>query len=347
MVLLSGARLFFPVAIGSIRAAAGSDRRHLVPAFVIACLVLAGCQVREPESAAVAVAPLFGESAGFPVAVTDRLHRTVEFAGPPDRIVSLFPAMTEILYALGAESSLVGVTDYCNYPPQAQDRQSVGGGVGDSLNREILVDLKPDLVLAKWDTHEQLIRQLEEWRIPVLALGAENLEGMYDEVRILGRVTGRDRAAEELVDRLQTRMNSLLTALRERREPHRVRVFYQVWDDPLMSAGPESFIGQLLTLADAENVLGATAIRYPQVSQEAVFAADPEVIIAPSSHSSPITVDSILNRPGWAQVTAVKTGRVSLIDGDRISRCGPRLPEAFAELIQVLHGIRLAEETDP
>ncbi|MCA8996498.1 MAG: ABC transporter substrate-binding protein [Planctomycetaceae bacterium] len=314
--------------------------RPLHPRWVW-CVLMAGlwlgCQAREAEMAPVSVTRQ-EELAKDTFSVTDRLNREVPFDSVPKRIVSLSPAMTEILFSLDAEDQLVAVTRYCNYPEEALDKDQIGGGTLESISQEKLLSLKPDLVLAKWDTHEQLITHLEEWRIPVLALGAESFEGMLDEIELIGRVTGHLDRAKQQVRRLRDRMSALEKQAQQLTPTPPIKVFYQVWDDPLMSAGPDSFIGQLITKAGAQNILDRTDIRYPQVNPETVLAENPDVILAPVSHSEPLDKNSILNRPGWEKVKAIQNERVELLDGDRISRCGPRLVEAFEELLIALYG---------
>ena len=114
-------------------------------------------------------------------------------------------------------------------------------------------------------------------------------------------------------------------------------VFYEVWDEPLMSAGPNSFIGELLQLAGTQNVFSDTAIRYPRVSAEVVISRNPDVILSPTTHATAVSREKILKRQGWSQVTAVREERVFLIDGDQVSRCGPRLIDALEDIIRVVY----------
>lgn len=304
--------------------------------------LLAGCDKSDTAPAVVS-----SSSSQFPITITDLLDRKVTLAKAPTRIVSLTPSMTEMLYFIGAEDRLVGVTSYCNYPPEAQEKEIIGGGTIDSLSREKIVALKPDLVLCKWDNHESLIAQLDEWNIPALAFGAESFEGMYEEILQLGQITETSDRAESGVNDLKQRVALVLKRVEENRNGPAPKVFYQVWDDPLMSAGPNSFIGQLLDMAGAENLLAGTDIRYPKVSPEIVIAGNPDVIIAPSVHAIPITPDSILSREGWENLSAIKNRRVYIIDGDSVSRCAPRLVDALEEVVKHLYGESFLTEDAP
>ena len=266
--------------------------------------------------------------------VTDRLDRRVSFAAPPQRIVSLTPAMTEVLFAIGAGDRVVGVTQYCDYPPRAKDLPRVGRGTLESLNQEKIVAMRPDLVLCKWDNHVPLVNTLDRLGIPALALGPETLAELYTQTELLGQIVGNVEQAESLVESMGKRVDAVAQRVPSGERP---TVFYQVWDNPLMTAGPNSFIGELLNLAGGRNLFGETPIRYPKVSPEVVVAGDPDVILAPSTHDTAVSPESILQRPGWGQVSAIRDKRVHLIDGDKVSRCGPRLVDALEEIASVLH----------
>lgn len=268
------------------------------------------------------------------VTVTDRLGRTESFTSSPQRIVSLSPSITEVLFGIGAGDRLVGATKYCDYPSAANQIPRVGGGTMESLNQEMIVALQPDLVLCKWDSHQPLLRNLERLGISVLALGPENLAQLYEETRLLGQITGHSPQAEALIQSMQQRVAAIVERVPEGDGP---KVFYQVWDEPLMTAGRDSFIGELLGLAGARNVFAESRIAYPKVNPEVVVAGDPDVILAPGSHGAPVSVESILSRPGWSDVRAIRKKRVYVLDRDTISRCGPRLVDALEEIVGVLY----------
>lgn len=269
--------------------------------------------------------------------VTDRLRRSVPVEQPPERIVSLLPSLTELMYAIGAGGQLVGATSYCDYPPEAAELPRVGGGTMQSLSREKLVSLQPDLVLCKWDHHSPLIEDLDRLGIESLALGPENLAGLYQEALVLGKVTGHRQEASKFVERMKDRVAELTEPVASLPPERRPTVFYQVWGDPLMTAGPHSFIGEVLELAGTRNIFHDIQQRYPKVSAEVVADRNPDIILAPSTHASPVDRSQILNRPGWSEITAVQRDRVYLIDGDQVSRCGPRLVDALEEIIRVVY----------
>jgi len=271
------------------------------------------------------------------VVVNDRLDRQVRIAKVPQRIISLSPSTTELLFAIGAGPQVVGATQHCNYPSEAAEVSRVGGGTLESLSREKILKLEPDLVLCEWDDHEPLINMLERFDIPVLAFGPETLEQLYKEALVLGRVTRCETNAARLVAEMKRRVDSLTSLVSSIPIENRRSVFYEVWDEPLMSAGPNSFIGEILQLAGTENVFSDTDIRYPKVSAEVVVSRNPDVILSPTTHATAVSREKILKRQGWSQVTAVRDERVFLIDGDQVSRCGPRLVDALEDIIRVVY----------
>lgn len=322
-----------------------SPSRFLRIVVAVAALLVsaasAGCRETSSEmgranrsAAEPTVAAVGAVATGSTMTVTDRFGRRVDFSTVPQRIVSLSPSLTEILFAIGAGERIVGATQYCDYPPAAQQIARVGGGTLESLNQETIVSLEPDLVLCKGDTHEPLLRNLERLEIPVLALGPETMAELLGHTRMLGQLTGQSQQAEELVESMQQRIAAVTARIPEGVRP---TVFYEVWDEPLMTAGPRSYIGELLTLAGARNLFEETEIRYPKISPEAVVARNPDVILAPAWHAAPVTIESFRARPGWSQVRAVREKRVYVIDHNHISRCGPRLVNALEEIVGLLY----------
>lgn len=267
------------------------------------------------------------------IVMVDRLDRRVCLAGVPRRVISLAPATTELLFAIGAGDLLVGATDHCNYPPAALQIARIGGGTMQGISHEIIVSLKPDLILGKWDTHQPLIESLDRMGIPMLAIGADSLAGLYEDAEMLGRVTGHEGEADRLIASMQSRVKALTSWVETVPKEKRRRVFYEVWDAPLMTAGPQSFIGELLELGGMVNVFDDTTVAYPRISDEVVLERNPEVILAPSTHQERVSLNNLLKRQGWDRVSAIKNRQVFLIDGDRVSRCGPRMLDALEEMI--------------
>lgn len=274
---------------------------------------------------------------GFPATFVDRLDRKVTLAEPPERIISLSPSTTELLFALGAGSKLVGRTEYCTFPNEALQVPVVGKGTIEGISRESILAANPDVILFKWDSHQALIATFEPLGIPLIGIGPESIEELLEEASLLGRMTGTELSARDFIVRFQLHLREIQQSVAAIGPSQRAKVFYEVWDDPLMTAGPDSFIGQLLTLANVENVFSDVQSRYPRVSSEVLLQRNPDVILAPTTHSQKVDVKKMASRPGWAGMRAVENQRIHVIDGDLISRCGPRMLDALEEIIRIVY----------
>lgn len=269
--------------------------------------------------------------------VSDRLGRTVSFEIPPRRIISLSPSTTELLFAIDAGDLIVGATEHCDFPAAANGLPRVGGGTLTSISREMIVSLEPDLVIAKWDSHEPLVKTMELLEIPILMMGADSIDDIFADARTLGGLTNHAKDAESLVDQMQSRLETLTACVRGIPDSERRTVFYEVWDDPLMTAGPNSFIGELLEIGGMKNIFADAKQRYPKISSEVAVARRPDVILAPSTHATRVSIDSLRQRQGWQDIPAIRDDAVFLIDGDQVSRCGPRVINALEEMIRTVY----------
>jgi len=306
----------------------------LIVAVTLGCTVSLGCKRQVATGSA---SSAIQNSSPSELVVSDRMQREVRFSSTPQRIISLTPATTELMFAIGAGSQLVGVTANCNYPVEASALARVGGGTLESLSRETIVSLRPDLVLCKWDNHQPLMTMLDQFKISSLAIGSETLDEFFVEATMLGRVTGHVAEAEKLVTNMKQRLDALTARVKLIPESRRRTVFYEVWDEPLMTAGPGSFIDEVLRLAGMQNIFNDAISSYPSVSDEVVVSRNPDVILSPSTHASQVSVEKMLQRQGWSEVKAMKEKQVFIVDGDQISRCGPRLLDALEEMIRVVY----------
>lgn len=264
----------------------------------------------------------------------DDLGRTLRLPAPATRVVSLAPAITESLFAIGAGNELVGVTAYCSYPPEARQKTSVGGMTSPSV--ETITALSPDLVIA---TVEGNIREdvaaLERLGIPVFVTNPRSLEGIRRSVRQLGELTGHGPQADRLAARLKQREDSLR---REARTPP-VRTLLILALQPLVVAGGKTFLDDLLSAAGAENLGALSFGSYPTMSREAIAVRDPEVLILMSDAAAD-TSTLLEQYPEWRMLSAVRKGCLFILDSDLISRPGPRALEGLAQLSAVLKSAR-------
>lgn len=280
-----------------------------------------------------AFALLLLASPSSPAAVwADALGRRVVAPAVPRRIVSLVPSVTEILFALGLEDRVAGVTDFCDFPAEARRKPKVGGYAEPSL--ETLVALKPDLILASADsTKPQLVGRLERLGVPVYVVYPQTYREVVETVRAVGRVTGEAAAGERLARRLEETARRTREAVAGRRP---VRALLCVMVRPLVVVGPGTFGDDLLRLAGGVNVVPAGPSHYPTWGPEALLAADPEVIVATPHPGDP---DPRAAFARWPELAAVRARRVSVVEPDLLQRPGPRLADGLRALALALHGV--------
>lgn len=274
---------------------------------------------------------------GFPLTVEDYFERQVEILRKPERIISLAPSNTELLFALGLAERIVGVTEYCNYPPAALDKPKAGSFSEPYL--EQIISLEPDLVIAsEFLVSGEALEQLENLGFPVLVLYPAGIEEVCQVLELLGAVTGERESARELIAEMETRLAAVRERLQQLPAGKKVRVYYEVYADPLMTAGCISVIHEIIGKAGGENIFADVQADFPKVSPEAVIERDPEIILYSDQHGSEGTFDQeIVNRPGWETVSALREEKIFGLDADKFTRPGPRLIEAVEELARIFY----------
>jgi iron complex transport system substrate-binding protein len=264
------------------------------------------------------------------VTVIDALGREVKVGLPVEAIVSIAPSNTEILFALGLGAKVVGVTEACDYPPDAKSKPKVGQV---EMNIEKIAEMSPDLVVAVASMQLPVIETLSNLGIPVLALDPKNLSDVLDSITLVGTATGAEEASRlfvtGLAGRIQDTQRKAVEAIAEEGRP---RVFVEIWDDPLMTAGPGTFIDELIRIAGGENIAGDAGMEWPEFSVEVVVERDPDVIITVWTEP-----EDVLARPAWNRISACKKGRIRKVNPDILTRPGPRLVEGLAELLEIMH----------
>ncbi len=273
----------------------------------------------------------------FPVTVTDSLSRKVTVRSKPARIVSLTPANTEILFAVGAGDRVVGVTTYCSYPPEAAKREKVGQFGEDTMNVEKILELRPDLVVADGKIHKRLVSTLESVGLVVFAREPLSVEDTCTAIREIGALTGNAARAAAVVDGMKAKIAAVQAKIAGVPLSARPTVFWEVFDEPLMTAGRDTFITELLSLAGGKNIFADFPVAWPQISQEEVLRLNPAVIMGADDHGDKLTVDQVKKRPGWDKVEAVARGRIYLVSADIVSRPGPRLADGVEAVAKALY----------
>jgi iron complex transport system substrate-binding protein len=273
----------------------------------------------------------------FPLTITDDLGRQVTLSAPAQRVISLAPSNTEILFAVGAGGQVVGVTEYCNYPPEAQSLEKIGGFSANTISVEKIVSLEPDLVLSVGDIQQPVIDALEQLNIQVVALDPHTLDDVYSRIELVGRLTGHQAEAAQVVTEMKERVDMVAQRVAAIPAGDRLRVYWEVFDEPRMTAGPSTFIGQLIDLAGGVNIFADLDEDYPQISDEEVIARNPAVIMGADTMGEKLTTEMVGQRPGWAQIGAVQGSRIYLFDGDMVARAGPRLAQVLETMATALY----------
>ncbi len=247
-------------------------------------------------------------------------------AAIPERVVSVVPHLTELLYEIGAGDKLVAVDDASDYPPEVTDKPKVANYR--SINVEALLAQKPDLILAWRSAQSRMLAPLEKLGIPVFYSELTDFDSLAGEMRALGKMLGVEQRANEAADRYLTR----LAALRQRYDqPTGVKVFYQLWYPPLTSASGQAWPAQAIELCGGINVMTHAKTPYPQVSQEQVIKANPGLILAGSDDPG-----ALAHWQQWTMIDAVKQGRLALINSDELHRFTPRALNAVEQVCSAI-----------
>ena len=267
---------------------------------------------------------------GFPVTVKDDAGRQVTLARPPQRIVSIAPSNTEILFALGLGERVVGVDQFSNYPPEAKQKPQLGSYVKPDL--EALVAATPDLVLASEAHTKSVLPELEARKVVTLVVDPKNVDQVFDRILLIGKVTGQDASAEKLVGQLKERAASVTARVKD---APKTRVFFELSPE-LYTAGPGTFVHDLIERSAGQNVAADAGQPWPQLSLEAIVQRDPEVVLLGDEVAGE-TPEKVKARPAWAKVSAVRAGRVVVIDPDLANRPGPRVVDGLEQVARALH----------
>jgi cobalamin transport system substrate-binding protein len=265
--------------------------------------------------------------------VVDQTGQAVTLAAAPRRIVSLVPGVTEILFAIGAQDALVGVTDFCDYPPAARRKARVGDMLAPNL--ETLVSLKPDIVVAtRSGNREETFDQLKRLGLPIYLV--DEPPSMADVQRLiagLGELTGRRAAAAAVAAGLERRIATVRERVAGRPRP---RVLYVLWPEPLIVPGRGSLVSELIAEAGGESVTADQGHGYPRMSLEAAVGRAPEVIIL-ARHGAGTGPAAKEQWQRLESLPAIRSGRLHTADGDLLHRYGPRIVDGLEYLARLIH----------
>lgn len=267
------------------------------------------------------------------IEVTDFKGRSIVLDKAPDKIVSLSPSNTEILFALGAGDKVVGVTSYCDYPEEAKKVEKVGTFEGP--NMELIKKAQPDVVLAGY-IQEEAVKAIEDMGIPVIVTEAESFEAIYQSIGMIGKITGTDSKAEEIIAGMKSKVAEIEAKTKDKEKP---TVFYVVWTDPLTTAGSKTFINDVIKAAGGINVAEKVE-SWAKYSAEELVKDNPKMLVA-ALHSTDkgMNKEDLSKNEVFSKLEAVKQGKVHVMSDDNvISRPGPRIVQAVEEMYRVFYG---------
>jgi len=262
--------------------------------------------------------------------LVDEAGRTVILPDHPHRLICLIPSVVDDVYALGAGSDVIAVSDFTKYPQEAKLKPSIGVPLTPSI--EAIVSLHPDLVIASADTNRQdTIRQLEHVGVAVFVLDPHGLEGILSSITNLGKDLGREEAATRLVSQLRARFDAVRARVKDKPA---VRVLMPIWYDPVITIGKHAFITEIIAAAGGKSVTDDIAQEWPQISLETVIERAPDALVL--VQGSRMAVTDIENRPGWKTLAAIRNHRIYLVD-ERLELPSPVAFDALEDLAKQLH----------
>jgi iron complex transport system substrate-binding protein len=272
-----------------------------------------------------------------PIKLTDGLGRSIELAAPAQRVISIAPSNTEILFALGAGQQIVGREEMSDYPAEAKNVTSIGS-VFQKINTEAIVALKPDLVLAAEINSPEQVKALEDLKLNVYYLpNPKTFDDLYANLETVGKLTGRSAEAAKLNESLTARYDAVMQKLSQAKDAP--TVFYEIdATDPTKpyTSGPGTFIDLVIALAGGKNIGGSLKDAFAQISSEELVKQNPDLIVLGDALYG-VTPESVAQRPGWDALNAVKNNQVFAFDDNLISRPGPRLIDGLEQMAKLIH----------
>ena len=298
----------------------------LVAVFALGVAALSACGSSDDTAATSSPSA----AAAGPITVTDDSGAEVTLDQPAEAIVSLAPANTEIAYAIGAGDKMVAGTSYDDYPEEAKALPKIGDFA--NPNVEKIASYSPDLVLAAGGIQDKLRSKLEDLGMKVYVVDPKTYDGIIATIENVGKLAGADEGAAAVTDEMtaaQTEVQAKVGDL------EKAKTFLEIYSKPLMTAGTDTFIDDMITIAGGENIGAMAGSGFPNFSTEVLVREDPAVYIADSgSMSEP---GDLSKRPGFSELTAVKDGTVYVIEDNIIARPGPRLAEGLKALAGMIH----------
>jgi iron complex transport system substrate-binding protein len=295
-------------------------RLSLVSVLLVALLIGFGGCTKKPEK----------KEVSKKISLLDDEGNELVLEKPVERVVSLSPSNTEIVFALGAQDKLVGVTTYCDYPEEAKEKEKVGDFA--NPNVEKIISLKPEVVLATGGVQKGVVERLEKVGIKVFVVDPKNFEQLFKDIENVGEILGLKNEAQELVKRMRGKVSEVEEKVKDLPKP---KVFFEIYSQPLMTAGEKTFINDMINICGGVNIGAKAGEGYPQYGEEKLFEENPDVYIAvKGSMNNPAEIEK---RAGYKELKAVKEGKVYVVDDNLVTRPGPRLVDGLMEVARAIH----------
>jgi iron complex transport system substrate-binding protein len=313
------------------------NRKYIIIAAVVAVvLIVSG-----------AFAYIYYQGQATAAAQLEALHNLVDDTGYvtrldalPNRIASIAPSATEIVFALGLGDKVVAVSDACDYPYNFSAWVAAGNMtsiVFSNPNVEAIVSLEADLILATGGVQAEAVKNLRNLGQKVLVLNPSDVDGVLKDIELVGNATGKTAEAKALTANLASRINAVADKVANASKP---KVYYEVWYNPLYTAGAKAFQNALFAKAGGVNIFADQDFDYFQSSDEAVITRNPDVIVLPKEGMGTQfwgSIDAVKARPGWSSISAVQNDRICLVDSSTIARAGPRVADIIEDLAKAFH----------
>ena len=266
---------------------------------------------------------------------TDAMQRQVTVPRPVKSIVSMAPNITEMLFAIGLDKEIVGVTNFCDYPDAAASKPKIGGYYNPNI--EMILSLAPDLIIATPDGYSrERIEKLDHSGISAFLVNPQDIDEVLEAMLILGKIAGKSELAKQVVENLRMRVESVREKVNSVAPEEKPKIFYEIGHDPLITAGPGSFVNNLISAAGGINIANDAASDWPRYSVEAVIMKEPDIIItaphiAPGEENTATEADANVWRK-YKTIPAVKNGRIYSVDPNILLRSGPRIVDGLEKL---------------